>query len=143
MTWPLTIHVPGPAAPQGSKRAFVCGGRAVLVESSKRCKPWRALVASYARECMGSLPPTECYVAVDVWYVFERPKSHLCKSGLRSNAPAYPARPDVDKLVRATLDALTGVVYRDDAQVVEESARKVYGPESSTSIIVTILRGPP
>jgi len=40
----------------------------------------------------------------------------------------YPKRPDLDKLVRGVLDALTGVCYRDDSQVVTLTAQKVWEP---------------
>ena len=36
-------------------------------------------------------------------------------------------KPDVDKLARAGLDAMTGVVFSDDAQVTEALVGKVYG----------------
>lgn len=35
-------------------------------------------------------------------------------------------RPDLDKLVRAVLDALTGLAYKDDSQVVSIQASKTY-----------------
>ncbi len=35
--------------------------------------------------------------------------------------------PDLDKLCRACLDSLTGIVWRDDSQVVRLEANKDYG----------------
>lgn len=40
----------------------------------------------------------------------------------------YPKSPDLDKLVRGVLDALTGVCYVDDSQVVKIDAQKVWEP---------------
>jgi Holliday junction resolvase RusA-like endonuclease len=45
--------------------------------------------------------------------------------------------PDLDKLVRAILDSLTGVVWRDDAQVVDIVARKVYAETPGVDIAIT------
>jgi Holliday junction resolvase RusA-like endonuclease len=43
--------------------------------------------------------------------------------------------PDLDKLVRAVLDALTAVAYRDDGQVTRITATKEYGtPGLSVSV---------
>lgn len=42
----------------------------------------------------------------------------------------YPKRPDLDKLVRGVLDALTGVCYKDDSQVTILKAQKVWEPVS-------------
>jgi len=57
-------------------------------------------------------------------------------SGLvKDSAPAHPAkRPDVDKYVRHVLDALKGVVYADDGQVVEVSAVKLFGDPARTEV---------
>lgn len=40
-----TFHVAGIPAPQGGKSGYIRGGHVVLVESSKKVKPWRAAVA--------------------------------------------------------------------------------------------------
>lgn len=112
------IRVYGTPAPQGSKRAFVRGGRAMLVESSAKVAPWRADVKAAALEHMGERPPIEGPVRLVITFLFDRPKSHIGKRGVLPSAPrAHTVRPDLDKLSRATLDALTGIVYRDDSQV--------------------------
>jgi hypothetical protein len=38
--------------------------------------------------------------------------------------PEHVVKPDLDKLVRAVGDALTGILYRDDAQIVSLNASK-------------------
>jgi Holliday junction resolvase RusA-like endonuclease len=39
----------------------------------------------------------------------------------------YPTtKPDIDKLSRAVLDALTSVWYKDDSQVIQLEAQKIY-----------------
>ena len=55
---------------------------------------------------------------------------------LRSSAPRAPGRPDLDKLCRAALDAMTGVVYVDDAQVAILSAAKEWGDTAETLVKV-------
>ena len=61
-------------------------------------------------------------VQVSVCVRWPRPASHYTPRGtLRATAPDDPSAVDVDKLARAILDALTGVVYRDDRQVVRLS----------------------
>lgn len=63
-------------------------------------------------------------VALEVTFTLPRPKAHY-RTGrnshlLRDNAPHRPDRlPDLDKLLRSTMDALTAAgVWADDAQVV-------------------------
>ena len=117
-----SLWVPGRPVPQGSKR--VINGRLIDVNHSE-LSFWRAEVARgmYALDSPVLTGP----VSVTLDFFFARPQGHFGKKGLRKSAPKHPAvRPDLDKLVRAVLDALTGVAFRDDAQVVTLTARKRY-----------------
>ena len=50
-----------------------------------------------------------------------------CPKSAPKRQPAFPAkRPDLDKLVRVVADALSGVLWHDDAQVTALVARKRY-----------------
>lgn len=124
----LVFHVPGKPAPQGSKR-YLGPGRAI--ESSKHLPAWRADVRAAAAVAVRH-DPVAAPVGVELTFVMARPKSHH-RTGrnshiLRDGAPAFPAgKPDVDKLARAVLDALTTIVYADDQQVVQLIATKIYG----------------
>jgi len=130
----LEFVVVGIAAPQGSKTAFVRGGRVSLVESCARVKPYRALISLAASQARKD-PPTQQSVGIGITFVFVRPKSHYTSKGaLRAGAPTHPGKPDIDKLCRAVLDALTGILYHDDAQVVSLNASKRYGVASMTAI---------
>ena len=59
---------------------------------------------------------------------------------LKPSAPRHPARrPDVDKYLRRILDALTGVVYEDDGQVVEVHGLKRWGDPARAEIRVWMV----
>jgi len=45
-------------------------------------------------------------------------------------------KPDLSNLVKFYEDCMNGLIYTDDAQIVDLSARKVYAQESGTIIIV-------
>lgn len=110
------------------------GGRVSLVESCARVKPYRALVSLAASQARTEAP-TRLPVGIGIAFVFVRPKSHYTSKGeLRAGAPSHPGKPDIDKLCRAVLDALTGILYHDDAQVVSLNASKRYGVASMTAI---------
>jgi Holliday junction resolvase RusA-like endonuclease len=69
-------------------------------------------------------------VAVGLRFYIPRPKS--------KKKAAYPdTKPDIDKLARAALDALSTVIFRDDAQVVALQARKVYA-DAGARLDITI-----
>ena len=117
----IAFFVPGIPAPQGSKRAFVVGKRAVLVESSKACKPWRDSVRAAALDAMQGRPLLEGPLRMDVTFAMPRP------ANVPKDRRGWPAtKPDRDKLLRAVSDALTAAVYRDDSQVCAGATRKEY-----------------
>jgi len=127
----VEFSVPGVPAPAGSKRAVTAGGktggRVLLVDASRRSKPWKLDVAAAALQAMGDQPPLEGPLALAVEFAFTRPKAHQGARGLTAvgRRSPYPAtRPDATKLLRAVEDALTGIVWRDDAQVVWQFALK-------------------
>ena len=76
---------------------------------------------------------------LSITFGLPRPKGHYGKKGIRASAPAFPAtRPDATKLLRCTEDALTeSGIWRDDAQVVEQHAFKVYSEQPETLIEVS------
>ena len=70
-----------------------------------------------------------------------RPSNHFGtgkNAGVRKDsAPYFPiVRPDVLKIARGIEDALTGVIYRDDSQIVDEHLMKRYGEPARVEIIV-------
>lgn len=124
----VSFTVYGLPAAQGSKRYVGhrkgADGRerAVLIEQSKRVKPWRRHVADAAALAR----PAELMdgpLVADMVFTFARPKGHFGTGRnagvLKPTAPAAPAvAPDLSKLARSTEDALTGIVWRDDSRVV-------------------------
>jgi Holliday junction resolvase RusA-like endonuclease len=147
----LSFRVNGRPAPQGSKRYLGRpGGKGIVVESSKKVEPWRADVRAAAEKAVADLfdDLDEAVfakgvpVAVQIAFGLPRPKSHYGTGRnadkLKDNAPAYPTgKPDLDKLERAVLDALTGVVWADDSQVAHLSTSKIYDPTPGAVVYVT------
>lgn len=109
--------VPGIAKPQGSKRAFVNPktNRAIIVEDNKGTRDWRTDVRNAATEAIGRGDRiNEGPVVIRLQFTMKRPLS------TPKTKPTPPAvkKPDLDKLERAILDALTGILFADDSQVV-------------------------
>jgi crossover junction endodeoxyribonuclease RusA len=130
----IIFRVHGEPIPQGSMRAFVAGGRAKVRPDNKRCNPWRSDVAAVAARTMDGAPLLEGPVAIEMAFALPRPEK-VPKA--RRGRPA--AKPDMDKLARAVLDALTGVVFTDDAQVCELAARKMYRePSRGPGVVVEV-----
>ncbi len=115
-----SVFVPGTPAPQGSMRAFVVAGRARVTADNQRTTPWRAEIASAVRNVVGNtIPYPDGPVALTLQFIMPRRASEP-----KRVTPAHVRKPDIDKLQRACLYALTGVLVRDDSQVVEIHAHK-------------------
>lgn len=155
----ITFTVPGTPAPGGSKNAFALKRRdgslvmrgntpiINIVDAGKGNKQWRRSVAIMARKAMGSTPPFVGPVSLNIDFTFERPASHYRVeskfNSLRNSAPKFRTqKPDALKLARSTEDAMTGIVYVDDAQVVELFVTKAWGSESGAEITVTEMFTP-
>lgn len=132
----ITYEIEGIPRPQGSKR-HVGGG--VMVESSKHVANWRAYAKLKAVQAMGfierAVKPTP--IRIGVSFRFDRPKKHFTAKGLKHDAPkSHTNTPDADKLLRALLDSMSGVVFEDDSQVSEIAVEKVYSKGAVTIVTV-------
>ena len=122
--------VRGLPQPKGSTRAFVRNGRACVTSASKGLPAWTNAIATAASVGMGQRPVFAGPCIVWATFALPRPKS----APKRITRPA--TRPDLDKLLRALLDGCTGVVWRDDAQVVQVIALKVFGDVLGASVTI-------
>lgn len=135
------FRVLGTPAPQGSKSAVVRGGHARLIEGSstvgrEKHRAWREAVAWAAREETlrdGGLPD-DVPVEVTVAFYLAKPKSRP------KRAVWCDRKPDLDKLIRSTLDGLSdGGLVRHDSRVVQVTASKRYAkPGHPTGAYVTV-----
>ncbi|MFD7793562.1 RusA family crossover junction endodeoxyribonuclease [Streptomyces sp. NPDC059759] len=126
----ITVH--GTPGPQGSKTHNAAGA---LYESSAKVKPWREAVKSAALDGIAydeSWMPLDEPVRLDVVFTLRRAKHHYGTGKnagvLKASAPQFPTgKPDLDKLVRSTQDALKDAgVLHDDSVVTAVFAAKAY-----------------
>jgi Holliday junction resolvase RusA-like endonuclease len=152
----LTFTVAGDPQTKGSAKAFVAfahvleavdrfrktgrkiSPRAFITNDNPEAKHWQETVMDAALEARrgGPLVAGELMagpVVVDLLFTLARPQK------IRSSIVAHTTRPDVDKLARCVLDALTGVVYADDGQVVAIRLAKQYAPiDGRPGVTITI-----
>lgn len=132
----ISFRANGDPYPQGSKSAFVRGGRAVIVEGTgkgiKKHKAWRAVVKQAADEAAVGLEglPLDCPVEVSLTFHMPRPKTVRRRW--------HTVKPDLDKLVRSVLDSITGNIIIDDSRVIMLVAFKVYADEEIPGVEVSV-----
>lgn len=110
----ISFRVDGVPVPQGSMRVF--NGH-VVHNKGAELAVWRSAIAIEAKRA--GLTPEPGAVKLDLLFVMLKPKT------VKRDFPTVA--PDLDKLIRAALDAMTAVAYIDDGQVTDISATKVYG----------------
>jgi crossover junction endodeoxyribonuclease RusA len=114
----LELFVAGEPKPQGSMIAFKTkSGKVLMRHSNNKMGEWRLRIASEVQQIYKE-PPVTDPIEITINFFLKRPK--------RKNAIMPTTRPDLDKLVRAVLDALTGIAFADDSQVLVIKATKVY-----------------
>jgi Holliday junction resolvase RusA-like endonuclease len=130
----LTVY--GKPATKGSSRAFPrhAGGITVVPDNRPALVDWQGSVRDAAQKVAqdrGGALLAGPLRGQGTWWL-PRPKGHYGSRGLLDSAPTYPeAKPDLDKLARAVFDALIGVWYTDDAQLVDLTIRKRYAAQDT------------
>jgi Holliday junction resolvase RusA-like endonuclease len=130
----IELWVPGVPASGGSKTAYPSrgGGRKYnIVDAGKNNKQWRNTVAAFAgRDYRGKL--LDGPLSVEVVFFMPRPAEHYvgrrrAPGQIKATAPIYHiVKPDATKLWRAAEDALTGILWTDDARIVTQMVTKIY-----------------
>ena len=130
----VTFSVHGEPVPQPRPRVSTRGGFArAYVPKEHPVHAYRKAIAEAADEAGLVAQDEPLNVVIDA--VFERPKSHLNKAGVKPTAPRLP-RPDVDNLAKAVLDALQDVMG-DDTLVARLVVEKSYGQEARTTVRIS------
>ena len=140
----MEFSIPGKPEPAGSKRAFVRGGHAIVTDANKNAAPWKLEVKAAAAEAMrrrnGHNGLIEGPLQVSMVFIVPRPQNHFTSTGnpsaVAKRTPFPTVKPDLLKLARGIEDAMTGIVYRDDSQIVLERLQKLYGAVYETRVIV-------
>lgn len=119
-----------------SRPRFTARGRYVHAYENKKITMYKRMVAATYQSYFGAVKPTEKAIAVDV--VFYRPVQKSISKierQRRLTGKSLPAiKPDIDNYVKAILDALNGVAFRDDKQIISLNAKKLYSDKPRTEI---------
>jgi Holliday junction resolvase RusA-like endonuclease len=130
----VSFTVAGQPVPQPRPRVSTAGGFArAYVPGKHPVHAYREAIAAAARSAGLTTAGEVLNVVIDA--VFERPKSHMRKAGVKADAPKLP-RPDVDNIAKAVLDALQDVIG-DDSLVGRLVVEKSYGTEARTTVRVS------
>lgn len=134
----ITFRVYGIPQTKGSTKAFMRQGMRypVVTNDNVKNKSWAQAVSSVAQMAKGQYiasTPLDGALSLRLHFYLPRPKSAPCRI-------IHPTtRPDLDKLVRSVKDALTGVLYRDDSQIVQLYASKDYDIHPGVAVALEVM----
>lgn len=118
----VSFFVRGYAQTKGSAKAFFRKGMRypVITNDNTKTKGWDQTIKAVAQ----NVAPEQLWtgpIALEFVFYMKKPKNHP-----KTRRLWHTKKPDLDKIIRAAKDALTGVIYADDSQVVRIIAYKQY-----------------
>lgn len=116
------VPIPGAYSETNYRKKY----RAYIFDTNdQKLKKWQQMIKIAA---LGQRPPEILTgpISLDVVFVFARPKTVKRK--------CHTVAPDRDKLLRAVQDALEGVIYKNDSQVIAGDTSKIYGDNQGAFI---------
>lgn len=128
----IAIYIPG--EPVAFARAGSCGKRRYTPQKQAG---FANVARHYAQRAMNGQAPLEGALRMTMRAVYLHPESWSQK---KKNATLWKSsKPDADNLAKIIKDALSTIVYRDDAQIAELIVQKQYGPIAGVTVSVERL----
>lgn len=135
----MQIHFQVEGDPKGKGRPrFSRVGNFTKVYTDKQTLSYEAMIATFAKQAMGGTEPLKTPVSVFLYVRLPIPQSYpkkrkeACLNG--SEMPCK--KPDIDNIAKTYLDAMNGVIFVDDTQVVDLHVKKLYAAEAGVDVMV-------
>lgn len=130
-----TFRVPG--KPVG-KQSVQSNSRTKIFYKPKKTGLYEKLVAFHANRCMRESSKTissdAMRVVININYEITKSYSKQKKADARAGKIRPKKKPDVDNVSKSVHDAMEGIVYENDKQIVESLIIKNYAPEWSIEV---------
>lgn len=135
----IKLTFAGAPVPQGRPR-FARKGKFVQTYDPEPSKKAKLKIRQQAlKEANGEV--LQGAIVVEMYFFRNIPKSFSKQKQIQAaEGTLRPlTKPDTDNYIKLVLDAINGIFYKDDSQVVEVIGRKFYSDEPRTEIIITNL----
>ena len=138
MTFVLLFNVEITPVAKGRAR-YARRGNFVSTYTPKKTKDYETVIREQAVLFMGEEKTLETPVSVSIEFSMPMPKStakKLLEAHLNGSI-RHTKKPDLDNLAKAVLDAMNGVVFLDDSQIVKLTLSKRYSKLGNIQIFVS------
>jgi Holliday junction resolvase RusA-like endonuclease len=136
MTFQMNFMVEGTPIGKGRPK-FARRGNFVSTYTPTKTRNYEDIIKAAATEAMTE-PPIETPISVFVYIAVPVPVSYSKKRtrDCLSHVEKPMKKPDIDNVAKCFLDAMNGIVYRDDSQVVSLHVTKEYGTVGMVEVMV-------
>lgn len=138
----IRYTIPGKPVPKQRPRIGKVGGHAIAFTPPKT-RSEEGAVRMFASAAMGGEPPLEGPLEVDIFIYTSIPQSWSRKkqAAARSGATRPTGKPDIDNTVKLQLDSVNHIVWNDDSQIVNLTAKKFYSDQPRVEVEVRQIGG--
>lgn len=140
----ITFVVPGKPQGKGRARAFVRAGH-VGHYTPEKTRSYEGLIRALALQEMQGKKPTERPVRAEIYVAFGVPDSWPAwkRMAAISGEISATVKPDADNVVKAVKDALNGICWIDDSQVISLAVHKHFSSDPGVTVVINELRSKP
>lgn len=126
----ITLIIPGKIVPQLRPR-FATHGKFIQTYDPKPCREYKKLVRLLANQTVAKqkgFKPYERAIEVVIWFFLDIPKSYSDADRVAAATGKIrpTSRPDLDNLAKGIMDAVKGVLWKDDSLIVTMHIKKFY-----------------
>jgi Holliday junction resolvase RusA-like endonuclease len=135
----MQIHFQVEGDPKGKGRPrFSRVGNFTKVYTDKQTLTYEAMIATFAKQAMGGTEPLKTPVSVFLYVRLPVPQSYPKKrrEGCLSGLEKPCKKPDIDNIAKTYLDAMNGVIFVDDTQVIDLHVKKLYSVVAGVDVMV-------
>jgi Holliday junction resolvase RusA-like endonuclease len=132
----VNFEIPGDPVPKGRPR-FARRGTFVQTYTDSKTLEYETLVGFKARQAIGASEPLKGHLTVFLYLRYAVPASYSKKRTVAClNGLEFPKRVDLDNCYKSITDAMNGIVYADDSQIVEAHIMKCYSLEPGANVMI-------
>ena len=133
----MTVTFTVKAKPQGKGRPRMSNGHCYTPQSTR---DYENLIAQeYKMQARAYFANVPLMVQITAWMPIPKSTSKANREKMLNGDIAPTGKPDIDNICKAVLDALNGVAYADDTQVVKLNASKCYSNDGFLLVSITDL----
>lgn len=128
----IEFTIPGNPIPLSRPRTWVRGGRSVTYNPQQK-------LIDQIKDCLRAfkIEMIDKPIEIKILFYMQVPSSYSLKKQKEMMDQPHVKRPDIDNLIKFILDAMNGIILKDDSMIFSLQARKCYGdPKTIVNINV-------